>query len=210
MTRILILYYSSYGHVRAMAEAEAEGARSVPGVSADIRRVPETLPADIRQRAGFAPDTTPVAAIADLAGYDAIIIGTPTLFGTMAGQMKSFLDQAGSLWARNALEGKVGAVFASTGSQHGGHEATLLTSQIPLQHFGMILAGMPYSFAGQTRSDEIVGGAPYGAGTIAGPDGSRRPSETDLAGARHQGRHVARIARRLALAPMETIQEEAA
>jgi NAD(P)H:quinone oxidoreductase type IV len=147
------------------------------------------------------------AAPADLEAYDAIVFGTPTLFGMMAGQMKSFLDQAGGLWARNALVGKVAAVFASTGSQHGGHEATLLSTQIPLQHFGMLIAGMPYTFAGQTTAEGIVGGAPYGAGTIAGADGSRAPTETDLAGARFQGAHVARIAARLAGADLN---EEAA
>ena len=148
-----------------------------------------------------------MAAPADLEAYDAIIFGTPTLFGMMAGQMKTFLDQAGGLWARNALVGKVAAVFASTGSQHGGHEATLLSTQIPLQHFGMLIAGMPYSFAGQTTAEGIVGGAPYGAGTIAGADGARAPTQTDLAGARFQGAHVARIAARLAGA---ALAEEAA
>lgn len=207
MSTVLILYYSSYGHVRALAQAEAEGARSVPGVQVDIRRVPETVPEDVRQKAGFAHDDTPVAAPADLEAYNAIIFGTPTRFGMMAGQMKSFLDQAGGLWARNALVGKVGAVFTSTGSQHGGHEATLLSSQIPLQHFGMLIAGMPYTFAGQTTADRIIGGAPYGAGTIAGADGARAPTETDLAGARFQGALVARIASRLAVA---ILHEEAA
>ncbi|MDV4145867.1 NAD(P)H:quinone oxidoreductase [Shimia sp. FJ5] len=207
MARILVLYYSSYGHVRAMAEAEAEGARSVDGTHVDLRRVPETVPEDIQAKAGFVADDTPVASVTDLEAYDAIIFGTPTLFGMMAGQMKSFLDQAGGLWARNALVGKVAAVFASTGSQHGGHEATLLSTQIPLQHFGMLIAGMPYSYAGQTTAEEIVGGAPYGAGTIAGADGSRRPTEKDLDGARFQGAHVARIAVRLAGADL---QEEAA
>lgn len=207
MTRILVLYYSSYGHVRALAEAEAEGARSVAGTHVDLRRVPETVPEEIRRKAGFAEDRTPVASPADLERYDAIIFGTPTLFGMMAGQMKSFLDQAGSLWARNALVGKVAAVFASTGSQHGGHEATLLTTQVPLQHFGMLIVGMPYTYVGQTTADEIVGGAPYGAGTIAGADGSRSPTEKDLAGARFQGKHVARIAVRLAGA---NLHEEAA
>ncbi|WP_282182580.1 NAD(P)H:quinone oxidoreductase [Aliiroseovarius marinus] len=207
MTRVLVLYYSSYGHVRALAEAEADGARSVPGTHVDLRRVPETVSEEIRQNAGFASDDTPIATPADLEAYDAVIFGTPTLFGMMAGQMKSFLDQAGGLWARNALVGKVGAVFASTGSQHGGHEATLLTTQIPLQHFGMLIAGMPYTFAGQKAADEIVGGGPYGAGTIAGADGSRMPSDTDLAGARFQGAHVARIAARLSGANW---QEEAA
>ena len=207
MTRVLVVYYSSYGHVRALAQAEAEGARSVPGTHVDLRRVPETVPEDIRLKAGFATDDTPVAAPSDLEAYDAIIFGTPTLFGMMAGQMKSFLDQAGGMWARNALVGKVAAVFTSTGSQHGGHEAAVLTFHVPLLHFGMLVAGMPYTFPGQMRTDEIVGGSPYGAGTIAGADGSRTPSETDLAGARFQGAHVARIAARLAGA---SLQQEAA
>ncbi|SDL79516.1 NAD(P)H:quinone oxidoreductase [Maricaulis salignorans] len=198
MTRILVLYYSSYGHVRTLAQAEADGAHSVPGTHVDLRRVPETVPEEIRRKAGFIADDTLLATPADLETYDGIILGTPTMFGMMAGQMKSFLDQAGGLWARNALVGKVAAVFASTGSQHGGHEATLLSTQIPLQHFGMLIAGMPYTFAGQTTADGIIGGAPYGAGTIAGADGSRAPSRIDLAGARFQGAHVARIAARLA------------
>ncbi|SDI95007.1 NAD(P)H:quinone oxidoreductase [Aliiruegeria lutimaris] len=200
MPRILVLYYSSYGHVRALAQAEAEGARSVPGTHVDLRRVPETVPDAVRQSAGYLDDDTPEAAPADLAEYDAIIFGTPTRFGMMAGQMKQFLDQAGALWAQNALVGKVAAVFASTGSQHGGHEATLLSTQIPLQHFGMLIAGLPYSFAGQTCRDGIIGGAPYGAGTIAGADGALQPTETDLAGARFQGAHVAQLAARLAVA----------
>lgn len=197
MTRVLVLYYSSYGHVRDLARAEAEGAHSVPGTTVDIRRVPETVPDAVRRAAGYIDDDTPVAAPTDLADYDAIIFGTPTRFGMMAAQMKQFLDQAGGLWARNALVGKVAAVFASTGSQHGGHEATLLSTQIPLQHFGMLIAGLPYSFAGQTSREGIIGGAPYGAGTIAGADGTLQPTETDLAGARFQGAHVARIASRL-------------
>lgn len=197
MTRVLVLYYSSYGHVRALAEAEAEGARSVPGTTVDIRRVPETVPEEVRANSGFVADDTPEAAPADLADYDAILFGTPTRFGMMAGQMKQFLDQAGGLWAQNALVGKVAGVFASTGSQHGGHEATLLSTQIPLQHFGMLIAGMPYTFAGQTSREGIIGGAPYGAGTIAGADGALQPTETDLAGARFQGAHVAQIAAQL-------------
>jgi len=197
MPRILVLYYSSYGHVRALAEAEAEGARSVAGTTVDIRRIPETVPEPVRQAAGYIDDDTPVAAPADLSAYDGIIFGTPTRFGMMAGQMKQFLDQAGGLWADNALVGKVAAVFASTGSQHGGHEATLLSTHIPLMHFGMLIAGLPYTFAGQTSADGIIGGAPYGAGTIAGADGSRAPTETDLAGARFQGRHVAELTARL-------------
>ena len=198
MTRILVLYYSSYGHVRALANAEAEGALSVPGTTVDIRRVPETIPEAVREKAGFVPDETPEAAPTDLAGYDGILFGTPTRFGMMAGQMKQFLDQAGGLWAENALVGKVAGVFASTGSQHGGHEATLLSTQIPLQHFGMLIAGLPYTFAGQTSGAGIIGGAPYGAGTIAGADGSLKPTETDLSGARFQGAHVARVAAQLA------------
>ncbi|MCZ4288175.1 NAD(P)H:quinone oxidoreductase [Hoeflea alexandrii] len=198
MTRILVLYYSSYGHVRALAEASAEGALGVAGTTVDIRRIPETVPEPVRRAAGYAEDDTPVATPADLAAYDGIIFGTPTRFGMMAGQMKQFLDQAGGLWARNELVGKVAAVFASTGSQHGGHEATLLSTHIPLMHFGMLIAGLPYTFAGQTSADGIIGGAPYGAGTIAGADGSLQPTATDLAGARFQGAHVARIAARLA------------
>ena len=198
MTRILVLYYSSYGHVRALAEAEAEGARSIAGTLVDIRRIPETVPEPVRRAAGYVDDDTPVATPADLAAYDGIIFGTPTRFGMMAGQMKPFLDQAGGLWAKNELVGKVAAVFASTGSQHGGHEATLLSTHIPLMHFGMLIAGLPYTFAGQTTGETIIGGAPYGAGTIAGADGSRAPTANDLAGARFQGAYVARIAARLA------------
>jgi NAD(P)H dehydrogenase (quinone) len=197
MSRILVLYYSSYGHVRALAEAEAEGARSVAGTTVDIRRIPETVPEAVRQTAGYIDDDTPVAAPADLAAYDGIIFGTPTRFGMMAGQMKQFLDQAGGLWAQNALVGKVAGVFASTGSQHGGHEATLLSTHIPLMHFGMLIAGLPYTFTGQTTGEAIIGGAPYGAGTIAGADGSRQPTPTDLAGARFQGSYVAELAVRL-------------
>ncbi|GMG83103.1 NAD(P)H:quinone oxidoreductase [Paralimibaculum aggregatum] len=211
-TKILVLYYSSYGHVRAMAEAEAEGARSVAGTAVDLRRVPETVPEDVRAAAGYRADPTPEARVADLPGYDAIILGTPTRFGNMAAQMKSFLDQAGGLWARNALVGKIGAVFTSTGSQHGGHEAALLSTQIPLLHFGMMVVGLPYSFAGQLGMEEILGGSPYGAGTVAGPDGSRQPSAADLAGARFQGRHVAGLAARLAAgaARRQPAHEEAA
>ncbi|MCC0034087.1 MAG: NAD(P)H:quinone oxidoreductase [Hoeflea sp.] len=198
MTRILVLYYSSYGHVRALAEAEADGALGVAGTTVDIRRIPETVPEPVRRAAGYVEDDTPVATPDDLAAYDGIIFGTPTRFGMMAGQMKQFLDQAGGLWARNELVGKVAAVFASTGSQHGGHEATLLSTHIPLLHFGMLIAGLPYTFSGQTSGEGIIGGAPYGAGTIAGADGSLQPTATDLAGARFQGAHVARIAARLA------------
>ena len=207
MTRVLVLYYSSYGHVRDLAKAEAEGARSIPGTHVDIRRVPETVPTEIRKSAGFVDDDTPEATPGDMADYHAIIFGTPTRFGMMASQMKQFLDMAGSLWAQNALVGKVGAVFVSTGSQHGGHEATMLSSHIPLLHFGMVIAGMPYTFAGQTARDGIIGGAPYGAGTIAGADGTLQPTETDLAGARFQGAHVARLA--VALNSAQNIAEVA-
>lgn len=199
MTRILVLYYSGFGHVRALAGAEAEGARSVPGTDVDILRIPETAPECAHARRGQISDDTPEASPADLPNYDGIIFGTPTRFGLMAAEVKQFLDQAGGLWAQNALVGKVGGVFASTGSQHGGHEATLLTMQVPLQHLGMLIAGMPYSFAGQTSRDGIIGGAPYGAGTIAGSDGVLEPTETDLAGARFQGAHVARVASQLAV-----------
>jgi NAD(P)H dehydrogenase (quinone) len=207
MTKVLVLYYSSYGHIRALAQAEAEGAGSVPGVQVDIRRVPETVPQAVRDSAGYASDDTPEARVADLPDYDAIILGTPSRFGNMAGQMKQFLDQAGGLWARNALVGKVGAVFTSTGTQHGGHEATVLSAHVPMLHFGMLIAGLPYSFQGLHRTDEMTGGSPYGAGTIAGGDGSRTPSETELTGACYQGRHVAEIAARLASG---AVQREAA
>jgi len=202
MTRILVLYYSSYGHVRTLAHAVAEGARKVHGASVDIARVPETVPYAVCQSAGYVEDDARIASPADLAEYDGILFGTPTRFGMMSGQMKQFLDQAGGLWAQNALVGKVGAIFASTGSQHGGHEATLLTSQVPLFHFGMVVAGMPYTFAGQTEKHTVIGGAPYGAGTIAGADGSLSPTETDLAGARFQGAYVARLAAALAAADL--------
>jgi NAD(P)H dehydrogenase (quinone) len=198
MTRILVLYYSSYGHVRRLALAEAQGARSVPGTIVDVRRVPETVPADVRKSSGFVEDDTPEATPADMADYDGIIFGTPTRFGMMASQMKQFLDMAGGLWAKNALVGKVGAVFASTGSQHGGHEATILSTHIPLLHFGMVIAGLPYTFSGQTTRDGIIGGSPYGAGTIAGAEGDLDPTQTDLEGARFQGTHVAWLASALA------------
>lgn len=207
MSKVLVLYYSSYGHIEKMAEAAAAGAREA-GAQVTVKRVPELVPEEVARQAHFKLDqAAPIATVAELADYDAVIFGVPTRFGNMPAQMKNFLDQAGGLWARNALVGKVAAVFASTGSQHGGHEATLLSTQIPLQHFGMLIAGMPYTFAGQTTADGVVGGAPYGAGTIAGADGSRTPTETDLAGARFQGAHVARIAARLAGA---ALHEEAA
>jgi NAD(P)H dehydrogenase (quinone) len=206
MTRVLVLYYSAWGHVRALAEAEAEGARSVAGVTADLMRVPETAP-EAARAAGHAPDDAPEAEPRALADYDAIIVGTPTRFGGMAGPMKMFFDRLGGLWVRNALVGKLGAAFTSTGAQHGGHEATVLSMHVPMLHLGMTVVGLPYSFAGQTAMDAITGGSPYGAGSICGGDGARRPSETELAGARFQGRHVATIARRLAKA---SVTDEAA
>ncbi len=172
----------------------------MPGAHVDIRRIPETVPAEVRKSAGFTEEDTPQATPADMADYDAIIFGTPTRFGMMASQMKQFLDMAGGLWAKNALVGKVGAVFASTGSQHGGHEATMLSSHIPLLHFGMVVTGMPYTFTGQTQREGVIGGAPYGADTIAGADGSLSPTETDHAGAHFLGAHVARLASALSAA----------
>lgn len=194
MAKVLVLYYSSYGHIETMAQAVAEGARAV-GTQVDVKRVPETVPEEIARGAHFKLDqAAPVASIADLEHYDAIIVGTGTRFGRVASQMAAFLDQAGGLWARGALNGKVGAAFASTATQHGGQEMTLFSIIANLMHFGMIIVGLPYSHQGQMRSDEIVGGAPYGATTVAGGDGSRQPTETDLAGARHQGELVAKTA----------------
>lgn len=200
MTRLLILNYSSWGHVRALAQTEAEGARGVPGTIVDIRRVPELVPDAVRQAEGYDDDPTPLAKPVDLAGYDAIIIGTPARFGLMAGQMKTFFDRLGGLWTRHALVGKVGAVFTSTGTQHGGHEAALLSTQISLMHLGMIVVGLPYRFEGQSSVTDIIGGSPYGAGAVAGGEGERVPGEIDLAGARFQGAHVARIDAALAQA----------
>lgn len=201
MTKVLVLYYSSYGHIHQMAQAVAEGARSVAGVEVDVKRVPETVSDEVRKQAGFRDDfETPVAEVADLPNYDAIIIGTPTRFGNMAGQMKQFIDQCGGLWFENALVGKVGSVFTSTGSQHGGHEASVLSTQVPFFHFGMVVVGLPYTYGDQMNMDQIVGGSPYGAGTVAGPDGSKQPNEIDLNGARFQGAHVAKVA--AALAPV--------
>jgi len=197
MSKVLVLYYSSYGHMEQMAEAVAAGVRET-GATADIKRVPETVPEAVAKSAHFKLDqAAPVATVADLEAYDAIIIGAPTRFGRMASQMAAFLDQAGGLWARGALNGKVGSAFGSTGSQHGGQETTLFSTITNLMHFGMIVVGLPYSFQGQMRHDEVTGGSPYGATTIAGSDGSRQPSENELAGARFQGRHVAEIANKL-------------
>jgi len=197
MTKVLVLYYSSYGHIEAMAKAVAEGAREA-GATVDVKRVPELVPQDVAEKSHYKTDQeAPVATVEELENYDAIIIGTPTRFGRLASQMANFLDQAGGLWARGALNGKVGAVFTSTASQHGGQEMTLFSVIPTLMHFGMVVVGLPYSFQGQTRMDEIVGGSPYGATTLTGGDGARQPSETELEGARFQGRHVAEVASKL-------------
>ncbi|MGY6517751.1 MAG: NAD(P)H:quinone oxidoreductase [Lysobacteraceae bacterium] len=198
MAKVLVLYYSSYGHIETMANAVAEGARAA-GAQVDVKRVPETAPLDVAQRAGFRLDqAAPVATIEELADYDAIVIGTGTRFGRMSSQMASFLDQAGGLWMRGALNGKVGAAFTSTASQHGGQETTLFSIITNLLHFGMVVVGLPYSFQGQLGIDEVAGGSPYGATTIAGGDGSRQPSAVELEGARFQGAEVARVAAKLA------------
>ena len=198
MAKVLVLYYSSYGHIETMAGAIAEGARSA-GASVDIKRVPELVPVEVAQKSHFKTDqAAPVAEVADLAHYDAIIVGTPTRFGNMAAQMKNFLDQTGGLWATGKLVGKVGSVFTSTATQHGGQESTLLSTHTVLLHHGMVIVGLPYAWQGQTTLAEISGGSPYGASTIAGGDGSRQPSANELEGARWQGAHVARIAARLA------------
>jgi len=197
MSKVLVLYYSSYGHVETMAEAVAEGARST-GATVDIKRIPETAPQEVAEAAHFKLDQkAPVAVIAELADYDAIIVGTPTRFGRIASQTAAFLDQAGGLWMKGALVGKVGGAFTSTGTQHGGQEVTLFSVITNLLHFGMVIVGLPYSFAGQMTLDEVVGGSPYGATTIAGTQGQRQPSAIDLDGARHQGELVARTANKL-------------
>ena len=197
MAKVLVLYYSTYGHIEKMAEAIAEGARGA-GAQVDIKRVPETVPEEVARAHHFKLDqAAPVAKIDDLADYDAIVVGTGTRFGRISSQMAAFLDQAGGLWAKGALNGKVGAAFASSGTQHGGQETTLFSIITNLLHFGLIVVGLPYSHGGQMTLDEIVGGAPYGATTIAGGDGSRQPSEIELAGARHQGELVAKTAQKI-------------
>ncbi|MDB5687525.1 MAG: TrpR binding protein WrbA [Rhizorhabdus sp.] len=197
MAKILVLYYSSYGHIETMAEAVAEGARST-GAIVDIKRVPETIPEAIARQNHFKLDQqAPIASVADLEGYDAIIVGTGTRFGRMSSQMAAFLDQAGGLWARGALNGKVGAAFTSSATQHGGNETTLFSIITNLLHFGMTIVGLPYSHAGQMTVEEITGGAPYGATTVAAGDGSRQPSQIELDGARHQGELVAKTAAKL-------------
>jgi NAD(P)H dehydrogenase (quinone) len=197
MAKVLVLYYSTYGHIETMAEAVAEGARSA-GATVDIRRVPETVPEEIARAHHFKLDqAAPVAVVGDLVNYDAIIVGGPTRFGRISSQLASFLDQAGGLWATGALNGKVGGAFTSTASQHGGQEQTLFSIITNLLHFGLVVVGLDYGFQGQLKLDEVTGGSPYGATTIAGGDGSRKPSESELAGARYQGRRIAEVAAKL-------------
>lgn len=197
MTKVLVLYYSTYGHVETMAASIAEGARSVEGVEVTVKRVPETLSADVVQKMGGKLDhSAPEASAAELGDYDAIIFGTPTRFGNMAGQMRAFLDQTGGLWMKGALIGKVGSVFVSTGTG-GGNESTIISFATTLIHHGMVFVGLPYSCPELTDVSEVKGGSPWGAGTIAGADGSRQPSAKELAQARFQGQHVAGIAAKL-------------
>ncbi|NWF53188.1 MAG: NAD(P)H:quinone oxidoreductase [Syntrophaceae bacterium] len=201
--KVLIVYYSMYGHVHKMAEAVADGVREVPGAEAVLRRVPETLTEEVLKKMGAleaqkAFAQVPIATVDELASAQAIIFGTPTRFGNMCGQMRQFLDATGQLWAKGSLVGKVGSVFTSTATQHGGQESTILSFHITLLHQGMIVVGLPYSFQGQMRIDEITGGSPYGASTIAGGQGERMPSQNELSAARFQGKHVATIASRLA------------
>jgi NAD(P)H dehydrogenase (quinone) len=198
MAKILVLYYSAYGHIEAMAQAVADGARSVEGIQVDIKRVPELVPEETAKAAHYKMDqAAAIATVEDLAAYDALIIGTGTRFGRMSSQMANFLDQTGGLWHRGALNGKVGSAFTSTASQHGGHETTLFSMITNLLHLGLIYVGLPYSFQGQMTLDEVTGGSPYGAGTLTGGDGMRQPSENELAGARFQGRHVAEVTQKL-------------
>ncbi len=197
MAKVLVLYYSSYGHIETMAQAIAEGARQ-GGADVDIKRVPELVPEDVAKSSGYKVDqAAPIAKPQDLAKYDAVIFGTPTRFGMMASQMKNFLDQCGGLWANGALIGKVGGVFTSSASQHGGQESTLLNFHTCLLHLGFVVAGLPYSFQGQLGIETVAGGTPYGASTIAAGDGSRQPSEVELEGARFQGEHIAKLAKKL-------------
>ena len=198
MPKILVLYYSAYGHIETMAQAVAEGVREA-GSEAVIKRVPELVPEEVAKKSGFKLDqAAPVATVSELPEYDAIVLGIPTRFGNMPAQMKNFLDQTGGLWFEGKLIGKVGSVFTSTATQHGGQESTILSTHTVLLHHGMVIVGLPYSYQGQMGVKEIVGGSPYGASTIADGDGSRQPSENDLAGARYQGHHVAQIASKLA------------
>ena len=197
MAKILVLYYSAYGHIEAMAKAVAEGAAAA-GAQVDVKRVPETVPEEVARASHYKLDQpAPVATVGELEGYDAIVVGTGTRYGRMSSQMAAFLDQTGSLWQRDALEGKIGAAFTSTATQHGGQKTTLLSIITNLLHFGMVVVGLPYSFKGMTTISEVVGGAPYGATTIANGDGSRQPSAVELDGAHYQGQFVARTAAKL-------------
>jgi len=200
--KVLIVYYSMYGHIHRMAEAIAEGAKEVKGAQVEMRRVPETLPSEVLAKMGAveaqkAFSHVPVCKVEELASADAIIFGTPTRFGNMCGQMRQFLDATGQLWAKGALIGKVGSAFTSSATQHGGQESTILSFHITLLHHGFVIVGLPYSFQGQMRIDEVTGGSPYGASTIAGGQGERMPSDNELAAARFQGKHVAGIATKL-------------
>jgi NAD(P)H dehydrogenase (quinone) len=197
MAKVLVLYYSAYGHIEAMANAVAEGAREA-GAEVDVKRVPEIVSREVAEKSGFKLDqAAPVAAVDDLKDYDAIIFGSGTRFGNVTSQLRSFMDQTGGLWMSGALVGKVGSVFTSSATQHGGQESTILTFIPTLLHQGMIVVGLPYAFQGQMGLDEIKGGSPYGASTITGGDGARFPSAVELEGARYQGRHVATIATKL-------------
>ena len=201
--KVLVVFYSTYGHVYKMAEAIADGAGEVGGAEVELRRVPETLPEDVLEKMGAVEPQKafahiPVCTVEELTNADAVIFGTPTRFGNMCGQMRQFLDATGQLWAKGALVGKVGSVFTSTATQHGGQESTLLTFHVTLLHHGFVVVGLPYAFQGQMNNDEITGGSPYGASTIAGTQGERTPTENELAGARFQGKHVASIAAKLA------------
>ena len=200
--KVLVVYYSTYGHVHKMAEAIAEGVKEIDGAEAVMRRVPETLPDEVLQKMGAVDSQqalahVPVCTVDELASADAIIFGTPTRFGNMCGQMRQFLDATGQLWAQGSLVGKVGSVFTSSATQHGGQESTILSFHISLLHHGFVIVGLPYAFQGQMRIDEITGGSPYGASTIAGGAGERMPSENEMDAARFQGKHVTEIAKKL-------------
>jgi len=197
MAKVLVLYYSSYGHIERMAEEVAAGVRAA-GSEVAVKRVPETVPEEIARKSGFKLDQkAPIAKVEDLANYDAVIFGTPTRFGNMAGQMKNFIDQAGGLWMKGSLVGKVAGVFTSSATQHGGQESTILTFVPVLLHLGFVIVGLPYSFQGQMGHAEVMGNSPYGASTVAGGDGSRLPSKLDLEGAKFHGKHIAEIASKL-------------
>ena len=198
MAKLLILYHSTYGHIETLAEAVAQGAREVDGVEVAVRRAPELVPDEVARASHYKMDqAAPVATVDELAGYDAIVLGCGTRYGRMSSQLANFLDQTGGLWAKGTFNGKVGSAFTSTASQHGGQETTLISMITNLFHLGMVVVGLPYSYQGLLGVEEVSGGTPYGASTIAGGDGSRRPSENELGAARFQGRHVAEVTRKL-------------